>query len=331
MLSLLVIGLAVIALLPAIGILSIFIYFLYGLLREKIFERRGNIVLTRKKIGDILENRTLSESLKIFRSAICDHSEVKGMRYYTKFPFGSKLTTAHDNHRKALIAHEIGVMLSRKIIQNGDLESCNDILLCLVGSFNEKRYTQLFVWNSLSKLVCFERKALIEKIVLDNLNHLISKDFISGLGVLKFIFNIKQYKGLDKKTVDLIEDIICYTLENGATPLLALLIFKLSKSPYFKHSQKMIFMKILPNDAKLKSFLEHINNLSRGFTKEELSEGLINLGLQSPPYSHKTTEGEIVDFLTKDFLEELYVPTSYMLHSFNSNDIREHVTDFLWV
>jgi len=331
MLSLLVIGLAVIALLPALGILSLFVYFLYGLLKEKIFEKRGHIVLTRKKIREILEQRSLAESLQIFRSAICDHSEVKGMRYYTKFPFGSKITTAHDNHRKAFIAHEIGVLLKGKILQNGDMGSCSDILLCLVGNSSEKHYTQLIVWNSLSKLFPFEKTALIEKIGLDNLRHLISKDIISGLGVLKFIFNIKQYKGLHKEMVDLIEDIIFYTLENGGTPLLALLIFKLSKSPYFKHSQKMNFMKILPNDPKLKSFLEHMNNLSRGFTKEELSEGLTNLGLQSPPYSHKTTEGEIVDFLTRDFIEELYVPTSYMLHTFNSNDIREYVTDFLWV
>ena len=331
MLSILVIGLAVIALLPGIGILALFIYYIYGLLEAKVFERRGHIVLTRKKIGDILEQKNISETLRIFKSAICEHSKVNGMQYYTKFPFGSKITTAHDNHRKAFIAHEIGEIITRRQILTGDLKTCSDILLCLAGNSNEKHYTQLIVWDSLSKLVSFEKNVLIEKIGMDNINLLISKDFLSGLAVLKFIFNIKQYKELDKKAVCLIDDIIYCILENGATPLLALLIFKLNKTPYFKHSQKRSFMNVLPNDPKLKSFLEHINNLSRGFTKEELSEGLSNLGLQSPPYSHKTTEGEIVDFLTKDFIEELYVPTSYMLHTFNSKDIRGFVTDFLWV
>ncbi|MGA1794351.1 MAG: hypothetical protein ACMUIL_00715 [bacterium] len=331
MLSALVIGLAVIALIPAIGILSLFVYYIYGLLKERTFENRGHIVLTRRRIGDILKGGDLSESLQVFRSALCDHSEVNGVRYYTKFAFGSKITTAHDNHRKAFIAHTIGVMLTAQVIQNRDLECCSDILLTLARSCNEKHYTQLIVWNSLSRLMRFKKNALMEMVGQDTLRLLISKDFMSGIGVVKFIFDIKQVKGLDTKTVSLINDTICYTLGNCSTPLVALLIFKLIKSPYFKHSEKSNFMKIIPNDLKLKSFLEHMNNLSRGFTKEELSEGLTNLGLQSPPYSHKTTEGEIVEILTKYFIEELYVPASYMLHSFNANDVRAYETNFLWV
>lgn len=290
------------------------------------------MVLTRKKIGAILEEEPPSESLPIFRSAICDHSQVHGIRYYTKFPFGSKITTAHDNHRKAFIAYEIGVMLTTQALQDGDLESCSDILFFLARSSNEKHYTQLIVWNSLSRLICFKKNASIEEMVRqDCLDLLSSRDFLSGLGIIEFIFNIKEYKRLDKKMKGLIDDIIYYALENCATPLLALLLFKLIKSPYFKHSQKLNFMKMVPDDPKLKSFLEHLHNLSRGFTKDELSEGLSNLGLQSPPYSHKTTEGEIVEILSKDFIEDLYVPTSYMLHTFNSNDLRAHETDFLWV
>jgi hypothetical protein len=89
-------------------------------------------------------------------------------------------------------------------------------------------------------------------------------------------------------------------------------------------------MEQLPNDPKFNHFLDHLDILSLGFIKQELSEGLKNLGLQSRPYSQKTTEGEIVKFLIRDLLEEIYVPTSYMLHSFDHDDLRQNLTDFLW-
>ena len=328
--SILVVGLAIIAVLPAIGILSLFIYKIYDDLRKKGFEKRGNIVLDRKRIGDIIENKQPTESIKIFKSAICDHSKVNGIKYYTKFPFGLKIILLHDNHRKALIANEIGNILSKTIILNGDMEYCGDILFCLTDSFKEKHYTQLIAWNNLGKLAYLQKNALIEKIGMNYFKNSISKDFITGTGVIKFIFNLKEHIDLDNATINFIDDMILYSLEKASLPLLALLAFKLSKSPYFKQAQKKYYMEHLPNDPKFKNFLEYLNTLSLGFIKEELSEGLKNLGLQSFPYSQKSTEGEVVRFLIKDLLEDIYVPTSYMLHSFDSDDLRQNLTDFLW-
>lgn len=327
---LLVAGLAIIAVLPAIGILSLFIYKFWNDFKKKRFEGKGNIVLDRKRIGDIFKQTPPSESLRIFKSAICDHSEVDGLRYYTKFPFGLKIITPHDDHRKAFIAHEIGEMLSKMVILNGDMEFCGDILFCLTKSFNEKYYTQLIAWNSLGKLAHLKKSALLEKIGLDYLKNSISKDFITGIGVMKFIFNLKEHIDLDNASINFINDIILYSFEKASLPLLALLVFKLNKTPYFKQSQKKYYMERLPNDPKFKHFLEHLDILSLGFIKQELSEGLKNLGLQSHPYSQKTTEGEIVRFLIRDLLEEIYVPTSYMLHSFDNDDHRQNLTDFLW-
>lgn len=327
---LLVAGLAILAVLPAIGILSLFSYKFYNDFKKKRFEERGNIVLDRQRIGDIFKQTSPSELLRIFKSAICDHSEVDGLRYYTKSPFGLKIITPHDNHRKAFIAHEIGEMLSKTTILNGDIEFCGDILFCLTEPFKEKYYTQLIAWNSLSKLAHFQKSNLIEMIGLDYLRNCISSDFIVGTGVIKFIFNIREHIDLDDELINFINDTILYSFEKASLPLLALLVFKLTKSPYFKQSQKRQYMKRLPNDPKFKNFLDHLDILSLGFIKQELSEGLKNLGLQSRPYSQKTTEGEIVRFLIKDLLEEIYVPASYMLHSFDNDDYRQNLTDFLW-
>jgi hypothetical protein len=328
--SVLVAGLAIIAVFPAIVILSLFIYKFYNDLKKKAFEKKGNIVLDRKRIGELLKESKTSESLKIFKSAICDHSEVNGMRYYTKFPFGLKIITPHDNHRKAFIAHEIGEMLSKTVILNGDMEFSSDILINLTESFKEKYYTQIIAWNSLSKLAILDKSVLLEKLGLDYLKTCISRDFITGTGVIKFIFKLKEHIDLDNKSINYINDIILFSLEKASMPLLALLTFKLYKNPYFNQPQKQDLMRRLPDDPKFKNFLDHLDVLSLGFTKQELSEGLKNLGLQSQPYSQKSTEGEIVRFLIKDLLEEIYIPTSYMLHSFDHDDLRQNLTDFLW-
>jgi len=329
--SILVFGLATIALLPAAAIIFLFTYKLLNDLKRNSFEKKGNIVLSRDKIGEVLKDTPPSDTIQIFKSAICDHSQVKGIRYYTKFPFGLKIVNAHDNHRKAFIANKIGEMLQKTIMLNGDLHFCSDILICLTKCSDEAYYTSLIAWNSLSLLTRFDQSALIEQIGSDYMKDCIARDFLSGMGVLKFIFNIKDYEDLDQASSDLIKDLILFTLEKGDMPLLALLIFKLGKSPCFKKTEKKNFMKKLPNDPKMNNFLDHLDKLSMGFTKDEISEGLRNLGLQSRPYSQKTTEGEIVKFLVRDFIDEIYIPSSYMLHSFNSDDIRQNLTDFLWM
>ncbi|MGA1842127.1 MAG: hypothetical protein ACMUIU_16020 [bacterium] len=328
--SILVAGLAIIAVLPAIAILFLFIYKFYNDFKKRTFEKKGNIVLDRKRIGEVIKESNPSESLRIFKSAICDHSEINGLRYYTKFPFGLKIINPHDNHRKAFIAHEIGEMLAKTVFLNGDIEFCMDILINLTKSFKEKYYTQIIAWNSLGKLALLDKDVLLEKIGLDYLKTCISRDFITGTGVIKFIFNLKEHIDLDNTSINYINDIIVYSLEKASLPLLALLAFKLNKSPYFKQPQKQDYMKRLPDDPKFNSFLNHLDVLSLGFIKQELSEGLKNLGLQSLPYSQKSTEGEIVRFLIRDLLEEIYIPTSYMLHSFNHDDLRQNLTDFLW-
>jgi hypothetical protein len=329
--SLFGVGLAVIALMPAFLILCLSIYKIYNDIKKKRFEKKGNIVLTRQRIGEIVKHKDPSELVKIFKSAICDHSEVGDLKYYTKFPFGLKIVTPHDNHRKAFIANEIGNMLTKTVILNGDMNHCKDALFCLTDCSKEQYYTQLIAWNSLSKLSPSHKSSLLEQIEKDYLKIRISDNFMAGIGIVKFIFNLKGQDNLDNALINRVNDIISYFLENGAPPLLALFVFKLIKDHHFTKSQKKDLLKRLPDDPKLKNFINHTESLLTGFTKTELSEGLRNLGFQPRPYSHRTTEGEIIRFLIKDFLEEIYVPSSYLLHSFDSFGLRQYLMDYLWI
>jgi hypothetical protein len=318
--------------LPVIVIIFLFNYYkVYINLKKKNFENSGCVVLNRDKIGDILEHSRPSEYLRIFKSAICDHSLVEGIRYFTNFPFGQEIIIGHDNHRKSFIAHEIGQILTRGIIiSDGDMELCADILIRLTDKSQETYYTQLIVWNSMSKLARFQKKDLVKRIGIDYLKDSIAGDFIIGIGVLKFIFNLKSYKDLDDELENIVNDIIFHAIEKGSRNMVAPLVFKLSKSPYFDQAQKRDFMESLPYNIKFNTFLKYLKNLDQGFLQEELSEGLKSLGLQSPPYSKYNTEGEIVQFLLKDFLEEIYVSASYMLYTFNKEEHRNKFLNFLW-
>lgn len=318
--------LATIAVFPAVAIIILFAYKLYNDFRQGRFEKGGNMVLTRERIGDTLKRATPSESLRIFKSAICDHASVDGVRYYTRFPFGSKLITAHDHHRRAFIGHEIGEMVKKSAMLNGDLSFCTDILLCLSDCFKEKYYTQLFAWNSLSRVAYLHPWETTEAIGIDYIKECLAKDFLTGIGALKFVMNLNQAN----ECRDFVGEMTRYVIEHADLPVVALLTFELSRNASFARSQKKYIMKRLPDDPKFISFLTHMDALHLGFTRDELSEGLRNLGLQPRPYSPKTTEGEIVRFLVTDYLEEIYVTSSYVLHSFNSDDLRQHLTDFLW-
>jgi len=325
------IGLIILGFIPIIIILNLFLYKLYHNFAEKSFEDKNCIVLTKEKICDVLEKCSPSQSVKIFRSAICDNSEVEGIRYYTKYPFGSHIVTAHDNHRRAIIAHKIGQMLSNGKIPNEDISLCTDILSCLTNFLKETYYTQLIAWQSLGKLFYFQKYALIERITIDYMKTSIRRNFQTGIGPVRFIFDIKAYKNLDQKVEDSIKDIIIFSMKHAAMPLRALLVFKLNKSPHFDQTQKTDYMKNLPKNREFERFLMQMKVLSFGFTQEELMEGLKNFGLHSPPYSSKTTEGEIVQFLLKDFMEEIYVPVSYLIHNYDRWDIPRHQSaDFLW-
>ena len=159
----------------------------------------------------------------------------------------------------------------------------------------------------------------------------IKRNFLTGIGVVRFIFDIKAFKGLDSWTEDFIKDITFFSIKNAAIPLRALLIFKLNKNPHFDQTQKANYMRSLPKSREFDRFLMQMKVLSFGFTQEEVIEGLKNLGLQSPLYGAKTSEGEIVQFLVEDFIEEIYVPTSYLMHNYDRWDLpRNQSADFLW-
>lgn len=300
-------------------------------LQKRRFEKKGGLVLTRSRIGEILEHLSPSQAVRIFKSVICDHSEVEGFTYFTKYPFGGSLVVAHDNHRKAFIAHEIGQMLTKEVISQKDMDVCFDVLFYLMDHSREAYYTQLIAWNSLSKLVDVQESAL-EHIRINYLKNCISKELVQGLGVVKFVFGLKHFKVLDAVAANIIKEIFFHVIELGDFSLIALLVYKLSKSSSFSQSQKKFFMDRLPNNTEFNRFLRHMEILSFGFTHDELTEGLKNFGLKSPPYSKKNTEGEIVRFLLTDYIEEIYVPISYMKHSYDDwSTPRDFSADFLWL
>ena len=316
--------------LPAFVLILLFGYKINIDLQKKRFEKKGGLVLTRSRIGDILENLTPSQAVKIFKSAVYDHSEVEGFTYFTKYPFGANLVVAHDNHRKAFIVHEIGQMLARRVIAQEDIDLCLDILFYLTQYSRETLYTQLLAWNSLSKLIEVQETAL-KRIRIDYLKDCLSKGFVNGLGVVKLVFGLKHFGVLDAGAGNIIKEIFFHIIENEDFPLLALLVYKLSRSSSFNQPQKKYFMNRLPNNLEFNRFLRHMEILSFGFTREELTEGLKSLSLHAPPYSKKSTEGEIVQFLLRDVIEELYVPTAYKMHSYDDwATPRDLSSDFLW-
>ncbi len=329
------IGLLFLGISPAFVILFLYIYKLYIDSKIKKFENNGCVVLTWEKIENILAanniSYNISKTLNIFKSAVCDHSIIDGIRYYTKLPFGQRIIIAHDNHRKSLIAHEIGKMLvNEKITSNEDLNICADILLNLINNHQIPHYAQLIIWDSLSKLAYFQKMDLIKKIGIDSLKNYIIGDFMRGIAIIKFIFNLKGYKYLDNEMKEFLNEIIFYIIEEGNRTIVALLVFKINKSPYFAQIQKEDFIKHLPKIVKFNTFLKNIDNLYSGFLQEEMIEGLKSLGLQPPLYSRKNTEGKIVQILINNFLEEIYVPISYSAYTFEKEENREKLLDFLW-
>lgn len=317
--------------LPAFILILLLGYKMNTDLQKRRFEKKGGLVLTRSRIGEILEHLSPSQAVRIFKSAICDHSEVEGFIYFTKYPFGGSLIVAHDNHRKAFIAHEIGQMLTREVVsQRDDMDVCFDVLFYLTDYSREAFYTQAIAWNSLSKLVDVQETAL-EHIRIDYLKKCISKGLVEGLGVVKFVFGLKHFKVLDAVTANIIKEIFFHVIQLRDFSLIALLVYKLSKSSSFSQSQKKFFMDRLPNNTEFNRFLRHMEILSFGFTHDELTEGLKSFGLKAPPYSKKSTEGEIVRFLLTDFIEEIYVPIAYKKHSYDDwSNPRDLSSDFLW-
>ena len=124
----LILVLLVLVPLPAFVLILLFIFKVYSDFQKKQFEKKGGLVLTRSRIGDMLKHLPPSLAIRIFKSAVCDHSEVEGFTYFTKYPFGIKIFVAHDNHRKAFIAHEIGQIVTRGGISQADMDLCLDTL-----------------------------------------------------------------------------------------------------------------------------------------------------------------------------------------------------------
>lgn len=329
--SKLILILLIIVPLPALILILLLGYKINTDMQKRRFEKKGGLVLTRSRIGDILKHLSPSKAVRIFKSAVCDHSEVEGFAYFTKYPFGGSLIVAHDNHRKAFIAHEIGQMLTKEVIPQKNMDVCLEILFSLTELSREAYYTQAIAWNSLSKLVDVQETAL-EHIQIDYLKKCISKGLVESLGVIKFVFGLKHFKVLDAVTANIIKEIFFHVIKSGDFSLIALLVYKLSKSSSFSQSQKKFFMDRLPNNTEFNRFLRHMEILSFGFTHDEVSEGLNSFGLKSSPYSKKSTEGEIVRFLLTDYIEEIYVPISYKKHSYDDwSTPRDLSADFLWL
>lgn len=317
---------------PAFILLFLYIYKIFIDCKIKKFKESGNELLTWDKIKEIVIKRSPSDALRIFWSAIIDHSEIGGIVYYTKYPFGMNIIIAHDNHRKSLIIYKMGIMLEdNRIIYQNDLEMCSEMLIQMAESYKETHYTQLFIWDTLGKLAYIQRMKLVDKIGVETLKkYLAGGDYLRSIAIIKLIFHLLKLRDKDNIIKEFVDGIIIFAIENGNRTMLSLLVFKIQNCPFYSESQKKFFFSHLPKFDKFNKFIENLNNLNDGFLKEEVSEGLTNLGFQPPPYSKKNTEGEIIDILLKESLEDIYVPTAYIRYTFNLEKKREKFLDFLW-
>ncbi|MGA1867548.1 MAG: hypothetical protein ACMUJM_03265 [bacterium] len=280
------------------------------------FERKGNKILTWEDIDNICKEKDYQcqNVMKIFHSATVSHSPVDGIRYYTRYPYSIfRVFTGHDGHRRTLIANRIGEIAEEGKLPLDQMDTSVSILKRLINPQREFNYTQLIAWNSLSKVACHCMPLLGDTIKKKDLLKCLAKKGIGSIGAQKFLFTLITKKDLDNKLENDIKKIIDFIFAIDNFTIKAILYYKIKTSSRLEKEKQDQLLKGVKISPRLGDFIMKFDHFSYGYTMEELTIGLKNLGFCDPPYFRDTSEARIVHTLLKDCLIEIGMPGAIYL------------------
>ncbi|MGA1823540.1 MAG: hypothetical protein ACMUIP_02675 [bacterium] len=288
----------------------------------KRFENKGNKILTWAMINDLCKGQDCNcrRVMEIFHSAIIDHSPIDGIRYFTKYPYSIfRLFTGHDGHRRALIAHWIGDITQKDSIDDDQIDMAVSILRRMTDSYREYSYTQLIAWNSLAKIAYHKKPLLGNTITMKELLKSLSKDGIESIGAQILVFHLlnQDTPNNENDLQRIIKHI--FSLDNFA--LKATLYSKIMLSTSLPEDKKARLFKGITISRRMADLIRSFEYFSSGYTVEELSIGLKNIGICAPPYDRQSSEGRIVSILLKECLMEVCMPAAIYL--FDSDRLKE--------
>ena len=291
------------------------------------FEKKGNKILTWQIIDNLCKknadsnSKSISKLIDIFYSAVIDHSKIDGIKYYTKYPYSIfQIFAGHDGHRRSFIC-----MCLDKIIQNNKLPDSHfdkvvEILLRLTNSFREYSYTQLLAWNSLSNIASVKDPVFGTFIQKQDLLKRLAKKGISGIGAQKLVFTLLARCDLDSKLREDIDEIIKYIFNLKHFTLKAISYYKIKTASYLTEDEKSAILKGLKLSSRLHNVIKEIDQFSYGYSMDDITIGLKNLGICSPPYDKSSSEGRIVSKLVEESMTEICLPA--FIYHFNGSRVK---------
>ncbi|MGA1869568.1 MAG: hypothetical protein ACMUJM_13600 [bacterium] len=291
----------------------------------KRFERKGNKILTLSIIDDLCkeEDEDCRSVMKIFHSAIVNHTSVDNIRYYTKYPYSIFSSFIdHDGHRRALIAKRIGELVQKDKLLDDEVVLAVSVLKQLTNSSREYSYTQLIAWNSLSKIDCYKKPLFDIHIKKKELLKSLARKGAGSIGAQKFVFNALEKKEMHADSLEKdIKDFIHYIFNIDNFTVKALLYYNIQRSSLLRKEKKEQLLEGIKIPKRLDNFIKDFDYFSYGFKREELIIGLKNMGICAPPYVKHTSEGRIAAVLIEECLMEVCMPIA--IYSYDDSRVKD--------
>ncbi len=261
-------------------VLSILVW-IYSRKIEKAKKELGEnaVILSDKQIQELFLGNINSKSIKLLKSAVIDHSEVDGLKYYTKNPYevGDVLVN-HDNYRKAEIAYGLG-NVARKI-PDDSIDDAVEILYNLTNH-KEKIYVNTLAWNSLGEFVYRKPELFDEKI---------KEEFSQNVGnAIGGLLYINKYKKVHHEKASALMNEI---LANSKADVNALIY-------YYLRLNKIEHKDFNPSNNQVSKFINALKE-RYVFDQSDFNMGLktIEIGNPPPPFWPTTAQYEVAKKLT---------------------------------
>ncbi|MGA1824332.1 MAG: hypothetical protein ACMUIP_06660 [bacterium] len=278
--------------------------------RIERFEKKGNKILDAQMIENFGNTRDChpDKLIQIYKSAIIDHSEVDGIKYYTKYPFSPfQVLVKNDVHNRALIAHQIGEIIQKSLLSQDQVDSAIEILKKLKNPHYEYRQTQLIAWNSLSKAVEAKIPLLGIHIQMEDLLKSIASPGIENIGAQKVVFSLLTQEELREHEEQELKEIVSYIFNQQNFNIKAILYYKILTTSLIHEDRKQRLLKDIQIPHRLATFIQ-TDYFSPEYSTEEIIFALENIGMTNPPFVATSSEARIAFILINECLLELCIP-----------------------
>lgn len=139
--------------------LSLYLYNKY-MHKVNLAFAQENKALSQADINSLLEQEDRSKAIRIFYSAVVDHSPIDGVPYYLNYPVNGIFY--HDGHKKAVIAE--GICSYDWVRDKNNVEDALMVLDKFIDPEKNGGYVQVIAWNALGKLAqCFPEILTMKK------------------------------------------------------------------------------------------------------------------------------------------------------------------------